>query len=239
MQHRTPRRPLSSAAARSRLRSCVGAQPNGIVWDPVHGVAHHFFQKHLAAQPGGGPVYGHFVSKDLVKYAALPVAIWNGFDYSKSPPGVTTYDNQAIYTGSAFVVDGAGPGGKGPGVINLFPGLCKKQYYADCVEHPGQGTGTVLAQAVPADYANDVLLVNWTKPSYNPVVKDGTRDPASPWRTASGSWLTRTYDSSIYGAASDADVVAGAKNAFLERCLHSTKNTNLLRQARGTKHWKR
>jgi hypothetical protein len=146
-------------------------------------------------------VYGHFVSKDMVTWAALPVAIWNGLDYSVSPPRVTTYDNIAIYTGSAFVVDGAGPNGKGPGVINLFPGLCKREYYPRCVENPGApgSTGTVLAQAVPADYANDILLVNWTKPSYNPVVVHGTRDPATPWRTTTGSWLTRTYDSTIYG----------------------------------------
>ena len=140
---------------------CGENDPNGIVFDPYHGVAHHFFQKHLAAPPGGGPVYGHFVSKDLIKYAALPVAIWNGFDYASSPPRVTTWDDQAIYTGTAFVVDGAGPKGKGPGVVNLFPGLCKKDYYSQCAEHPGTGTGTVLAQAVPADYGNDVLLVNW------------------------------------------------------------------------------
>ena len=50
--------------------------PNGIVFDPVHGVIHHHFQKHLAAPPGGGPVYGHFASKDMVKWAALPVSIW-------------------------------------------------------------------------------------------------------------------------------------------------------------------
>eukprot|EP01051_Picozoa_sp_SAG22_P022569 SAG22_NODE_5453_length_1011_cov_1.341009_1_plen_215_part_01 len=151
------------------------------------------------------------MSKDLITWAAVPVAIWNGFDYSVSPPVATPWDNQAIYTGSAFVVDGAGPGGKGPGVINMFPGLCKKQFYAECVENPGApgSTGTVLAQAVPADYANDILLVNWSKPSYNPVITDGTRDPASAWRTATGSWLTRTYDSTIFGAASDADVIAG------------------------------
>ena len=205
--------PVLTQGPQFHLRDRTGCgenDPNGIVFDPVHGVVHHFFQKHLAAFPGGGPVYGHFASKDLVKWTALPVAIWNGFDYSVSPPRVTSFDNQAIYTGSAFVVDGAGPGGTGPGVVNLFPGLCKKQFYPECVENPGApgSTGVVLAQAVPADYG-DVLLTNWTKPDYNPVVTDGTRDPASPWRTESGSWLTRTYDSTIFGAASDADVIAG------------------------------
>ena len=44
---------------------CGENDPNGIVYDPVHGVVHHFFQKHLAAPPGNGPVYGHLVSKVL------------------------------------------------------------------------------------------------------------------------------------------------------------------------------
>ncbi|CAE8614642.1 unnamed protein product [Polarella glacialis] len=184
-------------------RGCGENDPNGPVFDPVHGVIHHFFQDHLAADPGVGAIYGHFVSKDFVHWAQLPVAIWNGLDTSVSPPRVTKYDNQAIYTGSAFVVDGAGPGGKGPGVVNLYPGLCNKK------DWPGCDTGTVFAQAVPADYANDELLTNWTKPSYNPVMENTQRDPSSPWKTASGEWRFRSYDSKVYGAASDADVVAG------------------------------
>ena len=134
---------------------CAENDPNGPVFDPVHGVVHHFYQIHLAAPPGHGPDYGHFVSKDFVTWAELPVAIWNGVD---STTGVATpYDNEAIYTGSAVVVDGAGPGGKGPGVVNIYPGLCNKN------DWPGCTTGTLLAQAVPADYAGDELLVNWTR----------------------------------------------------------------------------
>jgi sucrose-6-phosphate hydrolase SacC (GH32 family) len=49
-----------------------------------------------------------FVSKDFVNWAALPTAIWNGLDSSVSPPRVTKYDNEAIYTGSAQVFEGAG-----------------------------------------------------------------------------------------------------------------------------------
>jgi hypothetical protein len=33
------------------------------VFDPVHGVFHHFYQIHLAYGAGHGPDYGHFVSK--------------------------------------------------------------------------------------------------------------------------------------------------------------------------------
>lgn len=42
--------------------------------------------------------------------------------------------------------------------------------------------GTLLAQAVPADYEGDQLLVNWTKPSYNPIMENTQRDPSSPWK---------------------------------------------------------
>ena len=170
---------------------CGENDPSGPVFDPVHGVIHHFYQIHLAAPPGRGPDYGHFVSKDFVHWAPLPVAIWNGLDSSVWPPRPTPYDNEAIYTGSAVVVDGAGPGGKGPGVIQIYPGLCNKK------DWPGCETGTLLAQAVPADYAHDELLTNWSKPSYNPIVEGTQRDPSSPWKMASGEWRLRTYDSKV------------------------------------------
>jgi len=182
---------------------CAENDPNGPVFDPVHGVIHHFYQIHLAAPPGHGPNYGHFVSKDFVHWAPLPVAIWNGLDSSVWPPRFTPYDNEAIFTGSAVVVDGAGPGGKGPGVVNIYPGLCNKN------DWPGCETGTLLAQAVPANYANDPLLTNWTKPSYNPIVENTQRDPSSPWRLPSGEWRLRTFDSKVYGTASDADLLSG------------------------------
>ena len=182
---------------------CGENDPNGPVFDPVHGVFHHFYQIHLAADPGHGPDYGHFVSKDFVHWAALPVAIWNGLDSSVWPPRVTKYDNEAIFTGSAVLVDGAAPDGKSKGIVNIYPGLCNKNDWPSC------GTGTLLAQAIPADYAKDELLVNWTKPSYNPIMENTQRDPSTPWKTPSGEWRLRTYDSKVYGAASDADMLAG------------------------------
>lgn len=196
---------------------CGENDPNGPVFDPVHGVFHHFYQIHLAAPPGTGPDYGHFVSKDLVNWAAMPVAIWNGLDVSVWPPRVTPYDTQAIYTGSAIVVDGAGPGGKGPGVVQIYPGLCRRSQWGACT------TGTLLAQAVPADYAGDELLTNWSKPSYNPIVEGTQRDPSTPWKTSKGEWRLRTFDSMVYAAASDADLLAGkwhavGKSADLRQC---------------------
>mmetsp|Transcript_5879 Transcript_5879/g.18217 ORF Transcript_5879/g.18217 Transcript_5879/m.18217 type:complete len:452 (-) Transcript_5879:62-1417(-) len=133
----------------------------------------------------------------------MPVAIWNGLDASVWPPRRTPYDTQAIFTGSAVVLDAAGPGGKGPGVVQIYPGLCTKDLWPNCT------TGTLLAQAVPADYSSDELLTNWTKPSYNPIIEGTQRDPSTPWKTVGGEWRLRTFDSMLYGAASDADLLAG------------------------------
>lgn len=194
--------PPFSIAPRYHLmdqRGCAENDPNGPFFDPVHGVVHHFYQDHLAVPPGHGPVYGHLVSRDFVHWASVPVAIWNGLDSSKK----TNYDTVAIFTGSAVIVDGAGPDGFGPGVIQIFPGLCTLQSWPKCE------TGTVLAQAVPASYANDPLLLNWTKPSYNPIMENAERDPSTPWKTPSGEWRMRTYNSKVYGCLSDDDMVKG------------------------------
>ena len=43
------------------------------------------------------------------------------------------------------------------------------------------------SQAVPADYASDPLLANWTKPSYNPIMENTQRDPSTPWQTPSAA----------------------------------------------------
>lgn len=202
-------KPYGASAPQYHLmdqHGCGENDPNGPSFDPVHGVFHHFYQIHLAAPPGHGPNYGHFVSKDFVHWAPLPVAIWNGYDKGHAPGTteyITKYDNEAIFTGSAVVVDGAAPDGKSPGLIQIYPGLCNKEDWPACE------TGTLLAQAVPADYVGDELLVNWTKPSYNPIMENTQRDPSTPWQTLSGEWRMRTYDASVYGAASSKDLLVG------------------------------
>lgn len=180
---------------------CGENDPNGPVFDPVHGVIHHFYQIHLAYGKGHGPDYGHFVSKDFVNWADIRTAIWNGLDTSVTPWKVTPYDNEAIFTGSATVVNGAGPNGSA-GVVNIYPGLCNKQDWPACE------TGTLLAMAIPADY-NDVLLTNWTKPSFNPIMENTQRDPSGAWKEPSGEWRLRTYNSHVYGSANDEDFLAG------------------------------
>ena len=43
-------------------QGCGENDPNSPVFDPVHGVIHHFYQAHVTTPEGGGPNYGHFVS---------------------------------------------------------------------------------------------------------------------------------------------------------------------------------
>ena len=64
--------------------TCGTQDPNSPVYDPLHGVYHLFWQAHTARPCAGdfkaAPSIGHAVSRDLVRWAHLPVAIWNGGD---------------------------------------------------------------------------------------------------------------------------------------------------------------
>jgi len=157
--------------------SCVMNDPNGPVYDDVHGMYHVFFQDHLAIPPGGGPVWAHVCSRDLVHWARLPVALWND----------EAYDSQAIFTGSATVFLDQ--------IVQVYPGICTKDVWPECE------TGTTLALALPAN-RSDPFLTNWTKPfELNPIANNTQRDPTSAWRTAHGEWRLSTYDAELFATA--------------------------------------
>eukprot|EP00943_MAST-04B_sp_MAST-4B-sp1_P007940 g7940.t1 len=152
--------------------------PNGPVYDSVHGIYHMFYQDHLAEPrngSGSGPVYGHAVSRDLTKWARLPVAIWND----------KAYDSGAIFTGSATVVNGK--------VVQIYPGICRKKDWDNCV------TGTNFNIAYPKN-ASDPLYTEWEKPSFNPIVNNTQRDPSTAWKSAYGEWRLTSYDTNSYGS---------------------------------------
>jgi hypothetical protein len=100
-----PPGPFGAASPQYHVRdaSCGINDPNGPVFDPVHGVYHLHYQNHVGCR--GGRTYGHAVSRDFVHWAHMPVSIWND----------RSYDEHAIYTGSATVVDGK--------VVQIYPGL--------------------------------------------------------------------------------------------------------------------
>lgn len=179
-------------------RGCGLNDVNSPVFDPVHGVHHVFYLDHQAT-PGGDGSRGHWVSRDLAHWTQMPVALWNGHDFTNGK--TQAWDTKSIWTGSATVVPGVGPGGA-PGVMQIYPGLCHTRW-GNC------SSWFVLAAAVPADYKSDTLLAKWTKPDYNPIVNSTARDPSAAWRTPHGEWRLRTQDGGEYAAGSDADVAAG------------------------------
>jgi beta-fructofuranosidase len=109
----------------------------------------------------------------------MPVSIWND----------QPYDESAIYTGSATIVDGK--------VVQVYPGLCNTKG-KDC---PG---GTNLCIAKPAD-PSDPLQTNWTKDAkltgaVNPIFPNTGRDPSTAWKTKAGEWRLTTFDTNIYAS---------------------------------------
>jgi len=166
--------------------SCGMNDPAAVIYDPVHAVYHDHWEDHLAIpnkQPGGY-ARGHAVSRDLVHWARMPVSLWND----------RPYDDFAIFTGSATLVNGS--------VVQVYPGLCNS---------PKAGTGcpggTNLAIAVPADPA-DPLQTNWTKDGVrgtltgyvNPIANGTGRDPSTAWQTPSGEWRFDSYGSWVFGS---------------------------------------
>lgn len=161
---------------------CGENDPNGVMYDAKHDMYHVFFQDHLSQPGGSGPVWGHWASRDFVRWTTLPVAIWND----------QWYDSNAIFSGSATFDEAGDP-------IITYPGLCppppgspghpkKPGVPPNPLAHVGCETGTTYAQAIPADRDGDPFLTNWTKPHYNPIVNRTSDDPSSAWKTGSGEW---------------------------------------------------
>lgn len=109
------------------------------------------------------------------------------------------YDKAAIFTFSATIVDSK-PVIVYPGVagVNTSNGDCGKGTAgAGCFTH---------AIALPANLS-DPWLVDWVKPSFNPIVEHinfGSRDPTTAWQTAAGEWRYTNAKADVY-VTRDAD----------------------------------
>ena len=157
------------------LHGCLMNDPNAPFYDPVHEMFHVFWQAHLAEpsfvdpttgrHTGAGPVWAHAASRDLVRWATLPVALWND----------ELYDSVGVYTGSATVDGGTGE------LFLAYPSMCAAGVWPTCA------TGGGLSIATPAN-RSDPLLRDWVKSGGNPVVNDTQRDPSTAWRTQDGEW---------------------------------------------------
>ena len=193
-----------------RDATCGLNDPNGPVYDAVHGVYHLFYQDHLGVGENGGTSWGHVVSRDLAHWARLPVALWND----------EIYDNHAIWSGSATVVNGE--------IVIVYPGLCSPEVACDAAGGtwmPANNTCTVVSECVsgrnlalakPANGSasgGDPLLTKWRKTGVivnSSATCDGHcpnatgdigKDPSAAWRTPSGEWRIVTGDAPyLYGS---------------------------------------
>jgi sucrose-6-phosphate hydrolase SacC (GH32 family) len=159
-----------------------GNDPNGVFYDPRHGVYHMGWQMHLVHHGCGTVQWGHMVSADFVTWAELPPSIWSG--------GVTAggfkYDNVSIFSGSATVGSDGVP-------RMVYPGMCASACAhghmhppTDCYEECK--TGFSYGLVVPANLS-DPLYTEWTKTAVdNPIVNNTGLDPSSAWQTKSGEW---------------------------------------------------
>eukprot|EP01129_Flabellula_baltica_P006363 TRINITY_DN2371_c0_g1_i1.p1 TRINITY_DN2371_c0_g1~~TRINITY_DN2371_c0_g1_i1.p1 ORF type:complete len:540 (-),score=112.24 TRINITY_DN2371_c0_g1_i1:946-2526(-) len=141
--------------------------PNAPFYDQGTGFYHLFFQYvAYGTFPDGNKSWGHAVSRDLVEWERLPVAL--------SPtPG--SYDQSGVWSGAAFVERGV------PSV--LFTGVSGDVDGRFCVPRtPGDPSnwGQVQCLAFPANMS-DSKLVKWDKLKKNPLL---VRQPigATGWR---------------------------------------------------------
>jgi fructan beta-fructosidase len=144
--------------------------PNGMVF--ANGQYHLFYQYYPDSSVWGPMHWGHAVSKDLIHWKHLPVALY--------PDSLG-----CIFSGSAVAdvnnTSGLGKDGKGP-LVAIFT-------YHDFVGEKAK-TNTFQTQAIA--YSNDDGLT-WTKYEHNPVIKNpgirDFRDPKVMWHEASKKWI--------------------------------------------------
>ncbi|MGI5366492.1 GH32 C-terminal domain-containing protein [Streptomyces iakyrus] len=137
--------------------------PNGLVYH--QGEYHLFYQYNPNGSTWGDMSWGHAVSKDLVHWKELPLALSHD-------------DEEMVFSGSA-VVDRDNTTGfgtkKNPAMVAIYTGFDKS-------------TGT---QAQSLAYSTDRGRT-WTKYRGNPVIDIGSkdfRDPKVQWYEPTKSWL--------------------------------------------------
>ncbi|KAL6988444.1 Invertase, partial [Sarracenia purpurea var. burkii] len=130
-----------------------------------NGIYHLFYQYNpKGAVSSNNIVWAHSVSKDLINWKPLDLAIY--------PTKV--FDQYGCWSGSATILPGNKP------VI----------FYTGVVD---ENKTQVQNYAIPADHS-DLYLKEWVKPDNNPIVlpigvnKTAFRDPTTAWRGNDGHW---------------------------------------------------
>lgn len=143
--------------------------PNGLVW--YKGEYHMFYQYNPKGNEWGFMHWGHAISKDLVHWEHLPIALYPD-DNSEDKVKCTAF------SGSAIVDD------------NNLLGVQKGEEKTIVAFYTSQHCGQRIA------YSNDKGRT-WTKYSGNPIIpldeKDDARDPKVIWHEPTNKWVMALY----------------------------------------------
>ncbi|AAG12569.1 beta-fructosidase [Arabidopsis thaliana] len=176
--------------------------PNGPLF--YKGWYHFFYQYNPNAAVWGDIVWGHAVSRDLIHWVHLPIAMvadqW--------------YDSNGVWTGSAtFLPDGS--------IVMLYTGSTDKAVQVQNLAYPEDPNDPLLLKWVKFP-GNPVLV-----PPPGILPKD-FRDPTTAWKTSEGKWritigskLNKTGISLVY------DTIDFKTYEKLDTLLHRVPNTGM------------
>ncbi|XP_071727701.1 acid beta-fructofuranosidase 2, vacuolar-like [Rutidosis leptorrhynchoides] len=138
--------------------------PNGPVF--YKGWYHLFYQYSPEAPVWGPIVWGHAVSRDMIHWRHLPVAMERD----------KWYDVNGVWTGSTTIL----PNNR---LVILYTGSTNESVQVQCLAYPANPPDPLLINWIKAP-ANPVLV-----PPPGIGVKD-FRDPTTAWLTPEGKWRT-------------------------------------------------
>ncbi|KAM3263611.1 acid beta-fructofuranosidase 2, vacuolar [Capsicum annuum] len=165
---------------------------------------HLFYQYNPEAAVWGNIVWGHAVSRDLIHWQHLPVAM----------VGDQWYDINGAWTGSAtFLPDGS--------LIMLYTGSTNESVQVQNLAYPADPSDHLLRKWVK--YEGNPVLV--PPPG---IAKKDFRDPTTAWTTPEGKWritigskVNKTGISLVY------DTVDFKNFELLEGVLHGVPGTGM------------
>ncbi|MFS8032440.1 putative beta-fructofuranosidase [Helianthus anomalus] len=176
--------------------------PNGPVF--YKGWYHLFYQYHPDAPVWGKIVWGHAVSKDLINWRHLPIAMETD----------EWYDEQGVWTGSATIL----PDGQ---LVVLYTGSTNESVQVQNLAYPADPNDPLLINWVK--YPGNPVLVP------PPGIDDKDfRDPTTAWKTPEGKWritigskINKTGISLVY------DTVDFKTFELLDGVLHAVPGTGM------------
>ncbi|CAH1419985.1 unnamed protein product [Lactuca virosa] len=136
--------------------------PNAPVF--YNGWYHLFYQYHPEAPVWGKIVWGHAVSKDLINWRHLPIAMETD----------QWYDEEGVWTGSATILsDGQ--------LVVLYTGSTNESLQVQNLAYPADPSDPLLINWVK--YPGNPVL--FPPPG---IDNDDFRDPTTAWKTPDGKW---------------------------------------------------